>query len=66
MREVFANALDVVSIPTLFRLPLNGPHVEQIFWILFGLGSNGKSTLIEIINEVFGPYAWTMPFPTAT
>jgi putative DNA primase/helicase len=38
-----------------------------VFWILFGLGSNGKSTLMELLQEViFGPYAWTMPFPTAT
>src|SRR5262249_8997297 len=36
------------------------------FWILWGNGANGKSTLVEtLMRAVFGEaYSWTMPFPT--
>jgi putative DNA primase/helicase len=45
---------------------LTGIATEQVFWILWGLGANGKSTLLEIImRAVLGEaYSWTMPFPT--
>ena len=40
---------------------------EQVFWILCGNGSNGKSTLMEtLMRSVLGDaYSWTMPFPAA-
>jgi putative DNA primase/helicase len=47
---------------------LTGLTVEQVFWILFGLGANGKSTFVEVLFRwVFGErdYAWAMPFPAA-
>ena len=46
---------------------LTGLTEEQVFWILWGDGANGKNTLMEcLMNAVFGQdYAWTMPFPTA-
>jgi putative DNA primase/helicase len=63
---IFADAPDVVPyLQRAFGYCLTGLTSEQVFWILWGLGSNGKSTLMEILQYVFGPYAWTMPFPTA-
>jgi putative DNA primase/helicase len=47
---------------------MTGLVTEQVFWILWGLGANGKSTLIELfLQHILGPldYAWAMPFPTA-
>ena len=47
---------------------LTGIITEQVFWVLWGAGSNGKSTLIETFaRHVMGldSHAWTMPFPTA-
>jgi putative DNA primase/helicase len=68
LREVFADALELVDyLQRCFGYCLTGLTTEQVFWILFGLGSNGKSTLMELLQEaIFGAYAWTMPFPTAT
>jgi len=38
---------------------LTGSTKEQIFCILWGKGSNGKSTFIEVIRHVMGDYAET-------
>ncbi|MGQ9367711.1 DNA primase family protein [Azospirillum sp. ST 5-10] len=40
---------------------LTGLVSEQIFVIFYGVGKNGKSTLVDIIREVFGDYAATVP-----
>jgi putative DNA primase/helicase len=45
---------------------LTGATSEQCFRIDFGLGSNGKSTLLEVITRhVIPDHSWTMSFPTA-
>ena len=44
---------------------LTGLISAQVFWILWGGGGNGKSTLMELITYILGPYAWGMPFPSA-
>jgi putative DNA primase/helicase len=69
MREIFAEAPELV--PYLLRClgyVLTGVTSEQVFWILWGLGANGKSTLLEVIlHDVLGAkdYGWIMPFPAA-
>jgi putative DNA primase/helicase len=69
MREIFAGALELV--PYLLRClgyALTGLTVEQVFWILWGHGANGKSTLLEVIlHDIVGgrDYGWIMPFPAA-
>lgn len=35
---------------------------EQVFVFHFGLGANGKSTFLETICRLMGPYAQTLPF----
>jgi putative DNA primase/helicase len=42
-------------------LSLTGVAFEQCFWIFFGDGSNGKSTLTDAVAEVIGDYAVTIP-----
>ena len=43
---------------------LTGLTSEQCFWILYGTGSNGKSTFLEILtNWLLSAHSWTMPFP---
>ncbi|MDP3719345.1 MAG: phage/plasmid primase, P4 family [Acidobacteriota bacterium] len=39
-----------------------GATSEQVFAILIGSGSNGKSTLLEIWRHVLGTYSATVPF----
>ena len=69
MREIFASAPELA--PYLLRClgyALTGLTVEQVFWIFWGLGANGKSTLLEVIlHDVVGAkdYGWIMPFPAA-
>lgn len=39
-----------------------GHTSEQIFAVLIGTGSNGKSTLLEVLRYVLGDHAVTIPF----
>ena len=45
-------------------LALTGDVSEQVFFILYGLGANGKSTFINVLMSLFGDYA--MQTPTST
>ena len=46
---------------------LTGVTTEQLFWILYGVGANGKSTLLETITRhVIPAHSWTMSFPVHT
>jgi putative DNA primase/helicase len=71
LKEIFASAPDI--LPWLQRVLgycLTGCTSEQCFWIWWGSGGNGKSTLLSLLlQSIFGEgdasYAWAMPFPTA-
>ena len=69
LAEIFAGRPELVDyIQRVVGYCLTGLTVEQIFWILYGLGANGKSTLLELLfRYIFGgsDYAWAMPFPAA-
>ena len=43
---------------------LTGSTVEQCFFMLYGRGANGKSTLLKALTDVFGDYGYTAPFST--
>lgn len=40
---------------------LSGEVLENAFYVLYGTGSNGKSTFIEVLAGIFGDYATTVP-----
>ena len=70
LAEIFRSAPEI--LPWLQRVLgycLTGLTSEQQFWIWWGIGGNGKSTLLARLLHIFGVgdagYAWTMPFPTA-
>jgi len=46
---------------TIFSLTLCGCTYEQMFPILSGVGSNGKSSLLDLLSEVLGDYFTVMP-----
>mgnify|MGYP000941503508 CR=1 FL=1 len=41
---------------------LTGSTKEQVWFLLHGKGQNGKSTLLEALQEVLGDYAGVLPF----
>ena len=43
---------------------LSGDTSEQCFFLLVGKGSNGKSTFLNTLQNVFGDYAATTPAHT--
>lgn len=49
----------------VFGYILTGETREQAFWIFFGEGANGKSTLLEIVTQhVIPNHSWSMNFPS--
>ena len=56
--EIFNNNSELVSfVQRLLGYCITGVTIEHIVPILWGIGRNGKTTLIEIISHVLGPYA---------
>jgi len=43
---------------------LTGDTSEEILFILYGTGWNGKSVFLRTLSYVFGPYAWNAAFTT--
>jgi len=57
--EELANYMQLI-----FGYCLTGEVSEQIFWIFYGGGANGKSTLIEMmLKRVMPQHSWTIDFP---
>ena len=51
----------VNAIQTYLGYSLSGLTKEQIMFLLYGIGSNGKSTLTETIANIMGDYAAAIP-----
>lgn len=51
-------------IQALIGYGITGHTTEEIFVILSGSGSNGKSKFLEALQTVFGPHVKTTPFAT--
>jgi P4 family phage/plasmid primase-like protien len=45
---------------TLFASCLEGANREQKFYIMTGVGSNGKSKIVELMSKTFGEYQETL------
>lgn len=55
--EVFQGDADLIRfIQAAAGYTLTGDTREQVFFILHGCGSNGKSTFITALREIFGDY----------
>lgn len=67
IQEIFAGHTDLADyMHRVIGYSATGATTEQVFWILYGSGSNGKSTFIETLHRVLGPHMWTMPFPSSS
>jgi putative DNA primase/helicase len=43
---------------------ITGVTTEQVLFLLYGTGANGKGTFVNTLKRVLGDYAWNMPFAT--
>lgn len=43
---------------------MTGETSEQVLFLCYGTGANGKSVFLSILREVFGEYSYNMPFST--
>jgi putative DNA primase/helicase len=65
LRKVLADDTDLVRFIQRFAgYTLTGEVTEQCFLFLHGAGKNGKSTLIQIIQQMLGDYACNTPTET--
>jgi len=60
--RVFAGDQQLIGfLQRLVGYCLTGSTAEQILVVLHGRGANGKSTLVELLRDLLGDYATTMP-----
>jgi putative DNA primase/helicase len=65
IREVFAGHQPLMDfVHRALGYSLTGITSEQVLFLLYGTGANGKGTLTNTIKKVLGDYAWNMPFTT--
>jgi putative DNA primase/helicase len=65
LKRVFAGDAELIDyLQRLFGYCLTGEVNEQVFVFLHGSGANGKSTLIETLLKLLGPYARKADFTT--
>ncbi|MBU4355632.1 MAG: DNA primase [Proteobacteria bacterium] len=58
LNEIFNGYTDLISyVQRLLGMALIGLSVEHVFFIMWGRGRNGKSTLLEILGFVLGDLA---------
>ena len=63
--EVFASDQELINyLQRVCGYCLTGDTREQCFWMFYGGGSNGKSTLGRVLTRVLGTYGYTAPFST--
>jgi putative DNA primase/helicase len=63
--EIFADDSELISfVHRAIGYSLTGNTSEQVFFLLYGTGANGKGTLTNTLKRLLGDYAWNMPFAT--
>lgn len=64
LEEVFASPELIEFIKRAVGYSLTGDISEQIVFILYGLGANGKSVFLSVLRDLLGDYAANTPFQT--
>jgi putative DNA primase/helicase len=67
IERIFASNRDVIEfVRRAVGYSLSGETSEKCLFILVGTGANGKSTLLNVLNRLFGDYAGITPMQTLT
>lgn len=67
LSEVFAHDPELPAyVQRLLGYGITGHNSEQCFAVLYGEGSNGKSTLLTVLRDLLGEHAATVPFDMFT
>ena len=62
LRTIFDGDQELIDyIQRVFGYCLTGSTKEQVFFIAYGTGANGKSTLIDIVSHILSEYVHTIP-----
>ena len=62
LNEVFGEDAGLVEfVQRAIGYSLTGAVIEHVLIVLYGLGSNGKTTLIDALHALLGPYAQHAP-----
>lgn len=65
LNEIFLDNPEVIPfIRRAVGYSMSGDTSEQVLFLLYGVGSNGKSVFLGIIREALGEYSYNMPFST--
>lgn len=63
--EVFRSEADLIDfVHRAIGYSLTGLDREQVLFMLYGVGSNGKSVFLKTVRETLGPYGADTPFTT--
>ena len=68
LAEIFPDNPDLIDyMQRVAGYILTGITTEQCFFVLHGVGANGKTTFIETLRHMLGhDFCWSMPFPSAS
>ena len=62
LHQILGGSLELVNfIQKAVGYSLTGLTTEQVFFVLYGAGANGKSTFTGILTEVLGDYGKALP-----
>jgi putative DNA primase/helicase len=63
--EVFDGQDELITfLQRAIGYSLTGITTEQVLFMLYGTGANGKGTFVNTLKHALGDYAWNMPFAT--
>lgn len=65
LKTIFVGDMNLIKfVQKALGYSMTGKTGERVFFILYGRGANGKSTLLNVIQAIFGDYAATTPVNT--
>jgi putative DNA primase/helicase len=63
LTEVFGSDQQLIEyVQKAVGYSLTGDVREQVFFLAYGTGANGKSTFLEVVRTISGAYAYNLPF----